>query len=220
MKKLSSNQIKLIAIIAMVIDHVAYTFVEYWSIEGHILHIIGRITAPIMCFFIAEGYKYTKDLKKYALRLFIFALISQFPYVLFSGNNWTEWNIFFTLLIGLITIIIYDNVKNVYLKGLGILALLALSIICDWQYFVPLWCLTFHIFRGEENRIKRIVAFLSVVLLYFIAAGSIICAGSLIPLFILEMYNGKRGKVKGFKWVFYVFYPVHLVLIYYLDKIV
>ncbi|MBR3641896.1 MAG: conjugal transfer protein TraX, partial [Parasporobacterium sp.] len=76
-KGLNSNQIKLIAIIAMTIDHVTWILwpgydTHWWVI---VLHIIGRITAPIMWFFVAEGYYYTRDLRKYILRLFLFAVI-------------------------------------------------------------------------------------------------------------------------------------------------
>ena len=82
MKKLNSNHLKLIAIIAMTLDHIAdliYPGMQN-NIISIILHIIGRLTAPIMFFFICEGFYYTKNLKKYILRLFIFAIISHFAY--------------------------------------------------------------------------------------------------------------------------------------------
>ena len=78
----NANQLKIIAILAMTADHlVSVIFPNYpkdWWILG--IHILGRLTAPIMWFFIAEGYFYTKNLKKYAGRLFFFALISHFAY--------------------------------------------------------------------------------------------------------------------------------------------
>ena len=81
-KGLNGNQLKVIAIIAMTIDHLTWTFApgysrEWWAI---LFHIIGRLTAPIMWFFIAEGYHYTRNLKKYAGRLFLLAFISHFAY--------------------------------------------------------------------------------------------------------------------------------------------
>lgn len=77
MKKLNSNHLKFIAIIAMTIDHIADLLYPGMpnSIIPNICHIIGRLTAPIMFFFICEGFYYTKDLKKYIKRLFIFAII-------------------------------------------------------------------------------------------------------------------------------------------------
>jgi len=90
MKKLNSNHLKIIAIIAMTIDHIADLL--YPNMQNNIipiiLHIIGRVTAPIMFFFICEGYHYTKNLKKYIARLFIFAVISHFAYCFAFGINY------------------------------------------------------------------------------------------------------------------------------------
>ena len=84
MKKaaLNSNQLKLIAIAAMTLDHLVWTICPGYSRVWWVLlaHIIGRLTAPIMWYFIAEGYHYTHDVKKYAGRLFLLALISHFAY--------------------------------------------------------------------------------------------------------------------------------------------
>ena len=86
-KILDANAIKLIAIIAMTIDHIAWTIYPgcplNWKPE--LMHIIGRITMPTMCFFIAEGFFHTRNVNKYTFRMFLFALISHFAYV-------SEWN--------------------------------------------------------------------------------------------------------------------------------
>ena len=76
-KVLSANTLKLIAIVAMVLDHIAVGFVAQTSVLYFIMRTIGKITAPIMCYFIAEGYFHTHNLKRYMLRLLIFALISR-----------------------------------------------------------------------------------------------------------------------------------------------
>ena len=92
---LSANWIKLIAIIAMTIDHIAWlVFPGYPSdVLPIVLHMIGRITCPIMCYFIAEGYHHTKNIAKYTQRLFVFAFISHFAYVFFSAN-FIDWKSF------------------------------------------------------------------------------------------------------------------------------
>ena len=96
MKKLNSNHLKIIAIIAMTIDHIAdllYPGMPNIFISN-VMHIIGRLTAPIMFFFICEGYHYTKDIKKYISRLFIFALISHFAYCFAFGINFIPFSTF------------------------------------------------------------------------------------------------------------------------------
>lgn len=79
---LNGNQLKLIAITAMTIDHLAWTLWPGYSHNPAAIacHIMGRLTAPIMWFFIVEGYHYTHDVNKYTLRLFILALVSHFAY--------------------------------------------------------------------------------------------------------------------------------------------
>lgn len=71
-KGLNSNQLKLIAIAAMTLDHLTWTLFPGYSREWFVIvfHVIGRLTAPIMWFFVAEGYHYTHNIKKYAARLF------------------------------------------------------------------------------------------------------------------------------------------------------
>ena len=85
-KGFNANQLKLIAIAAMTLDHLVWTLFPGYNTEWYVLvfHMIGRLTDPIMWFFIAEGYHYTHDVKKYAGRLFLLAAISHFAY-----NLWT-----------------------------------------------------------------------------------------------------------------------------------
>ena len=87
---LNANILKYIAAAAMLIDHVGWAFVQTNSVMGQAMHLIGRFTAPIMCYFIAEGYYHTKNIEKYLLRLGIFAAILHYPFViaeLFQGNR-------------------------------------------------------------------------------------------------------------------------------------
>ena len=90
-KLLNSNQLKLIAIVAMTVDHIAWAVFPGYPLDAVpvIMHIIGRLTCPIMCYFIAEGYHYTKNINKYTARLFIFAVISHFAYI-FASNDFVD----------------------------------------------------------------------------------------------------------------------------------
>ena len=113
-KGLTSDILKLIAVIAMVIDHIAWAFIPFNSIAGQIMHVIGRLTAPIMCFMIAEGYYKTNNVKKYAQRLGIFALISHIPYTYFHTGKFeiiSTTSVIFPLFMGLIALIVRDNPK-------------------------------------------------------------------------------------------------------------
>ena len=103
---LSIDGLKYIAISAMLIDHIGNAFVEEQTLLANIMYMVGRITGPIMFFAAVEGYHKTKNLKKYMLRLFAFALISYLPYIFAfrSSFNALRLNVLFTILIGLLSV--------------------------------------------------------------------------------------------------------------------
>ena len=90
-KTMDANQIKLLAILAMTIDHIAWLVFPGYSKAplALLMHLIGRMTCPIMCFFIAEGYYHTRNINKYTFRLFLFAVISHFAYS-FASNDFVD----------------------------------------------------------------------------------------------------------------------------------
>ncbi len=109
-KGLSTFWLKIIAIITMTIDHTAVCLeTPYYTL----MRGIGRIAFPIFCYLIVEGFFYTRCLWKYILRLFVFALISQIPFnlMLYKSPCYTGGylNVYFTLLIGLITIYLVNK---------------------------------------------------------------------------------------------------------------
>src|SRR5690349_8465787 len=127
-KKLTGNAIKMIAIIAMIIDHTAWAFVATDSVLAAIMHTIGKLTGPIMFYFIAEGNHYTKNKSKYVSRLVIFALISHIPYNIFFNQGkitLLPTSVIFTLLCGLVALIVYENLHNQLAKGIIIVLLTA-----------------------------------------------------------------------------------------------
>lgn len=122
-KGLSGSTLKLIAIITMLIDHIGAAVIARLLIAGqgsemlykiyYAMRAVGRVAFPIFCFLLVEGFFYTGSRKKYALRLFGFALLSEIPFDLaFSGKTleFGYQNVFFTLLIGLLTIMLFDAV--------------------------------------------------------------------------------------------------------------
>ena len=224
--------LKLIATVAMVIDHIAWAFVPTESMLGMVMHAIGRITAPVMCYFIAEGYIHTRSLKRYFYRMIAFTAISTLPYTFFSTGELSllPQSMIFTLTLGLLAICIYDKVKNETFKWLLILLICYVDTIGDWSVFGILFCLIFYIYRDDFR--KQAIAFTLSAFgtLFLTHVSSSVSAsnmtileatiqniwvlGLLFVLPLLKRYNGEKGTGgKYMGWFFYWFYPVHLLII-------
>lgn len=87
-KSFDATQLKIIAIISMVIDHIARGFMDFYTWQAQILHVCGRLTIPIMCFFIAQGYRKTTNPGRYVFRLVLFWLVSVVPFYLFFHKEY------------------------------------------------------------------------------------------------------------------------------------
>lgn len=234
-KQLSADIIKYIAVTAMFIDHIAGAFVEFNSVPGQIMHIFGRITAPIMSFFIAEGFHYTKNIKRYVLRLAIFALISWYPFIYKTTGEFPitiensriyinpQQSMIFTLLLALSSLIIVHSEKiPSIIKPILLTILIFISLIGDWYCFPLIWAMIFDKFRGDYK--KQAIAFTatSIIMILFTfglvlkwkLTGFLFQFGVLLALPLLYLYNGKKSKNNSFnKWFFYIFYPAHMVII-------
>lgn len=215
--QLSGNAIKTIAIVCMVIDHVAWAFVPTFSALGQVMHLFGRVTAPVMCFFIAEGYAHTHDVNQYFKRLLIFAIISDIPFMVFERSNQVH-NVIFTLLLGLMVIRLWDKVPNKFLKILlvAVLCIFSAWMNSDWSFIGVLLCLAFWVFRGKFYLQSLSVLALSAVSACFY--GQVFQFGMLLCLPFLYFYNGQRGG--GSKWTFYIFYPAHLAVLGFLRGVI
>lgn len=229
MKKLSlnRNQLKYLVIVAMVIDHIAWAFVPLASIEGQVMHFIGRLTGPTMAYFVYEGYLHTRSVKKYALRLGLFALISWPPYCLFEFGSWPlpYFSVIFTLFLGLLAVWLWDRAQiPKWCKVLAVIALCLLSITADWMVFDVLWPLLLFIRRDDEKRQWTAFCLLAAAAPLSSLLGGVewwtglFQLGVFIPPLLLRYcYNGESGSKKPFhKWFFYVFYPAHHLLLYWL----
>lgn len=239
---LSADALKLIAIIAMVVDHAAGAFIPmYYSTWGIILHCIGRITGPIMFYFIAEGYHRTRNANRYTLRLAIFALVSYLPFIylrtgaLPTSQNFYSLNVIYTLLLGLLAVRARHEIQNAALRILALAAILFFSQIGDWGYLAIVFILLFDVFRGNfkfQAAAYTAVA-LTQILPYFFDVFrnvvleqqsfaiyqqrfgySVVMCGLFLPLGLLALYNGQKGGLgRAGKWLFYIFYPAHMLLI-------
>ncbi len=230
-KGLSGSAIKYIAIIAMAIDHYAWLFVPTQSFLGQLLHFIGRTTAPVMAFFITEGFHHTRDLKKYFIRLGVFAVVSQFAFAYFNTRHFfklCKLSVIATLFLGLLTLWLYNSERiPKFLKVPAIVLILYASDHCDWGERIIWFVLAFEIARGKPR--EQIISYgLTAFVLKIIpimtatlkAPASLVYNwmnfGVLLPIPLLMLYSGKRGGGKLSKWVFYIFYPLHLIILTYI----
>jgi len=222
---MNRNFLKYIAIIAMLFDHIAPKFFSGSPLIYFAMRFIGRLTAPIMCFFVAEGFYFTRSKYKYGLRLGIFALISQFAYTYFrkgtllSYDLITDWNVIYTFFIGFLVLFVYEKIINKVAKWIVIVLLLVLSCIGDWMIIAPSWILFFYIFR--DNKKKQFVVFTILAVLevlscipFMISNGELWQVGVFFAIPLLLLYNGQKGSANPIhKWAFYIFYPLHLVVL-------
>ena len=175
MKKLNSNHLKIIAIIAMTIDHTADLLYPGMpnALIPNLFHIIGRITAPIMFFFICEGFHYTKNLKKYITRLFIFAIISHFAYCFAFGINmipfktgiFNQTSIMWTLAWSVVALYIVNGQTKLkeYQKWILVILLNIITLPADWSSIGLMIILFMYDNRGNiKKQMKNVLLWTSI----------------------------------------------------------
>lgn len=204
--------IKWIAIICMALNHTAHVLLTPGTVLYNIFIVTGYFTAITMCFLLAEGYKYTRNRRKYAARLLLCAVISQAPYsfALQIGNL----NMMFSLFLALMVLKITDSKFLPYLiRAILAVPVLILSLFTDWALSAPVFTLCFYRF-GKKGYIPACIFYF---LWRTINTGDPFTALIfLIPMILSGLvvnyiYNGQRGR--GMKWFFYLFYPAHLLIL-------
>ena len=223
---LTNNQLKVIAMISMLIDHVGMEiFPEY-----KILRIIGRLAFPIFAYMIAEGCFHTRNRKKYLLLMSGLGIGCQAVYTIVCHSFYM--NILITFSLSVITIFAIDKFrseksqKSLFFVALTFLSVIFISVIApvifkekgfEIDYGFLGIMLPVAVYYSPTKWAKFISASAVLLAMTFVS-GKILCFSlPAIPLLIL--YNGKRGK-RNMKYVFYIFYPAHLALIYTIDKII
>lgn len=244
-KGITGSTLKIIAITVMLLDHIGavllsramqlrgamevvdqQTFLAFLDANAElyyaniILRTVGRIAFPIFCFLLVQGFLHTHDLKKYLSRLFLFALLSEIPYDLAMSGTLFAWdyqNVYFTLFLGVSTlsfIQLLENKKDWHVLWRVLGGVLAVAIgagvakllKADYDLLGVFVITLLYIFRRK----KTLSMGLSCVVLMQPAAFV-----SLLPVYL---YNGERGS--NIKWLFYLFYPVHLCILYVLASAV
>ncbi len=224
---MTGTKLKLLAITTMMIDHVgAVLFPQLF-----VLRIIGRLAFPIFAFLMVQGFIHTSNRRSYALRLLAFAMISEVPFDLaFFGTPFYMGyqNIFFTLFLGLVGLIIYEKVmvKSPFM-ALGsyiLIAYVSEMIHCDYGI---LGVATFFLAYKYRDNLKQSI--ITIALLHFVyglmgtgilegrfnlmGGGQGLASMAILPLWF---YNGQRGRDFNLKYAFYAFYPIHLTVLAYL----
>ena len=219
---LNGNQLKLIAVVSMLCDHAAIRLLAYglipalyavgedalaerWNQVFWILRSAGRMAFPIYVFLLTEGFCHTRNRRRYALRLGVFALISEIPFdLLVYGKIWDthSQNVFFTLFLGVLMLTAVDWIGRNTDAALAQYRQMAVIVVLFWFRLTPdTACLAgFVLMAAAEFR-------------------PVYIPGLAVSFFLIRCYNGTRGSWKG-KWFFYLVYPVHLLVLYGISRLV
>lgn len=241
---LSSNILKSIACISMFIDHFGIVFME----NNRLMRAMGRLAFPIFAFLIVQGLFHTSDIRKYIVRLGLFAVVSEIPFDLAMHD--TLWypgaqNIFFTLAAGLFAIYALESrgpigrwrveialaaaLLSEFLRfdyGMAGVGVIVLFYLCEKERrCMPAGCGDDKVVERTEGDSHTGSYFgwkqnLEIVLVS--ALMYVLCLGmsqmyALLAVIPVNMYSGERGKLK-LKYFFYLFYPVHLLLLWLIWK--
>ena len=241
---LNGNQLKLIAVISMLCDHAAIRLLAYglipaldvavenmaaerWNQAFWILRSVGRMAFPIYVFLLTEGFCHTRNRRRYALRLGVFALISEIPFdLLVYGKIWDahSQNVFFTLFLGVLMLTAVDwigrntDAAHSQYRQMAVVvgaALLAWFLRTDYDAAGIMLIAVLFWFRLTPDT----ACLAGFVLMAAAEFRPVYIPGLAVSFFLIRCYNGTRGSWKG-KWFFYLVYPVHLLVLYGISRLV
>ena len=218
--------LKIIALVTMIIDHSAVVFRNEMSGSLYLaMRCVGRLSFPIFCFVLTEGFFHTRDRRKFFLRLSLFAVLSEIPFDLVLEGTYLDMltepslsalmdfsaqNVFFTLAIGFMAMCFMERFKNdpLAFPAVFILApVLGEVIRCDYGGMGVMAILLFYLGK-KYGKFAEVWGFLPLLFLGLRSKTQPLCIFAL-PLLLL--YNGKRGK--NLKFFFYAAYPLHLLIL-------
>lgn len=227
---ITGSTFKIIACITMLIDHIGAVIVERYlrTLSGNefemvylfdrVLRLIGRLGFPMFCFLLVEGVLYTKNKLKYAMRLLAFCFISEIPFNLaVTGDIWNKeyQNVFFTLFIGFVVVSLIHTwekkTSNWWLRIIGSATTavigvgLAEFLKTDYGAWGVITIVGMYILRADK--MQRMLTGCLVLTSYNLWEIT-----SFLALIPVKLYNGQKGI--SLKYVFYLFYPVHLLVLY------
>jgi hypothetical protein len=214
---MNTFQIKVIALVAMTIDHMGlFLFPQFI-----IFRIIGRLAFPLFAWLIANGAYHTHDIGKYLRRLYLFALISEIPFLLANrliDPQFAQLNVFCTLFFGLVAIVLIQRTTNWvhWLFITVVLGAVAEVLQTDYGGFGVAVIVLFYLFYTNFRQLL-IAQSLLFLLPFFLFPGYL--AGlfepfGLLSLIFIRFYNNRQGPPA--KYLFYLYYPLQYVVYYFL----
>ena len=226
-KNLTGNQLKLIACLAMLADHAAKGF----SLRGPAFIImsglIGRIAFPIFCVMLAEGFFYTRNRKRYLVRILLLALASEIPFDLLFRNTlfyWDHQNTCFTLFLGLLLFLVLEKIRengqadyrmSAALQILSIFAFSSAAVLLRTDYDASGILALTALYYGWRTK-KGTAAITACLFLNIYQFQNL---GAFLALIPLSLYSGSRGSRRAAaRNLFYIFYPAHLLVLYFLSR--
>ena len=212
---LTGNQLKLIALVSMTCDHVGLQLFP----DVLLLRIIGRLALPIFAYMIAEGCRYTRNRRKYLLRMASLAAVCQIVYFFAMGSLYQCILVTFSLSICLIYAL--DRWQERGDRGSRLLALGVLVLIFVLSVVLPDFLPGFEIDYGLMGVLLPVLIYFGRPVQNYLLAGLILLGfayggiqwWSLAAIPLLAVYNDQRGKYNIGK-LFYIYYPLHLMVIY------
>lgn len=233
---LNRDVIKYIAMVTMLLNHIAHVFLAQGTVLCEVFEDVGYFTAPVMCYFLVEGYAYTRSKVRYGLRLLLFTVISQVPFYLalrisMAGQPFM-FNMFYTLFCSFLILAAREKIKDPVRRGAACAILVLMTAIGDWQIFAAL--LVFLLAEDWGDKRKMMIHYAAIAFVYFLFItrnymwkdyglpaslihGFLGCLGIIAAgVTVLFFYNGRRARRgRNFsKWFFYIFYPTHLLVLY------
>lgn len=212
---LNRDALKLLIIVSMTIDHIAYMFPV--GFDAYIpMRTFGKLTFPLVALFIAEGFYHTRSRPDYFFRLSVFALLSQIPFMLAFGPQ-AELNVMYTLALSVLFLMVVETPR---LKGwqksfLSLLIFVACGV-GDWKYFMPAMV---YLHYKRQFKWEFLLPLVFLLMWVYSDHGQIptifllTLLGIFLSLPLVESYNGQKGSGKH-KLFFYWFYPAHLLVLY------
>lgn len=235
-KGFNASTLKTIAVITMVIDHISWGFFDFYSWQGYFLHIIGRLTIPIMCFFIAEGFRKTHDLKRYILRMTAFAAITVVPFYLFFHEEYAyRQNIIFDYLLALLLLSVLESKRfgkpvKAILSALLVITSFAIG---GWPVMPMVYVLIFYYADSFKKQAVWFCSSTVGLVLFMMLAITLNSKFNFYPMYnswvwwdksyflgfmlalpLLKRYNGEKGSYPFGRYFFFAFYPAHFLVLF------